>query len=83
MRLEFLPPGQPTLQPALPVSTVYCLKSSMGHHGLIELCLMASLTSGVHHRIQALPPPLAPETLCPQLKAAMSPMEVENKVHSA
>ncbi|TWW57373.1 hypothetical protein D4764_07G0000920 [Takifugu flavidus] len=36
----------------------------------------------VHHSVWGLPPQLAPETLCPQLKAATSAMEAENMVHA-
>ena len=42
----------------------------------------ASLTSGVHHRVQALPPSHMPlETLWPQLQTAVPTMEVENMLH--
>ncbi|MEQ2316149.1 hypothetical protein AMECASPLE_029775, partial [Ameca splendens] len=42
----------------------------------------ASLSAGVHHMVQGLPPRQAPQTLRPQLWAAASTIEAENMVHS-
>lgn len=54
----------------------------MGHNGPIELLLqLDGIPSIVHHRVKGLPPRLAPEILRSQLKATLSAMEKENRIH--
>ncbi|MED6234297.1 hypothetical protein ATANTOWER_026310 [Ataeniobius toweri] len=50
------------------------------HSRLDSFSLTASLTAGVHHQVQRLPPQQAPQTLQPQLQVAAS--TIQNMVHS-